>query len=339
MKLKGLAILALLCVALGAFSVSAMADECGRNPASVLFYPYYNTNDTNMSVMTITNTCQEDVWVHIVWVPKKDCSPNNLWIELTAFDTITFQDRALGFQNDTKGFFYAVVVDGNYSTTKVDKDCLIGQELILEDKPESPDLNISTYAINAVGFQALAVDNTTEVVHLDGVEYTLAPRSLYFPRFFGQPDQGAANFFSSEIIFINLTGGMRFEAQVKLTIYNDNEVAMSEYVDIPCWKKRPLNELTKNTNSTWNSYLLLTDHNTAEPIGFAKMVETGWICLEGTEAWNKENPVIRIDNANVYAVLVETLGKNLHGIADLPWQLEDADYNNASLWPVSQLGE
>ena len=326
MKLKGLAILALVFIALGAFSVDASAGAC-RNPGSVLLFPYYNTQGAGLSVMTITNTGNDDVWLRLVWVAEDDCIPRDLWFELTKKDQLTFLDQAMFFGN-TRGFLYVYAVEDEYSIAEIDYDCLIGQELVLFDSPESVSKPITAWGVNAVAFQALAV-NADGNLHLDGVEFSLAPKTLYFPRFLGQPEVGAQGYFQSLLILINLTGGTYFEATANALIYNDNEKAFSDFVKFPCWHIMPLNAFSLATR---NEFLLNTDQDEDEPIGLTDYdVETGWFTLTGQEATNIFF-THTIQNPSVYGVLIETLGSETWAAADLPWQIEDAAYNNGMLW-------
>jgi hypothetical protein len=295
--------------------------------------------------MTITNTSGDEVWVHLVWVPEKTCSPNNLWIYLSGNDTFTFLDKALGFQNNTRGFLYAKAVMGignDEKYVKRDFNYLIGQELLFMDNPESQiEKKVVTFGVNAVPFQAINVPGTeTGVAHLDGSEYVLAPKTVYFPRFFGQPDyKGPSSYFFSNVILVNLTGGMRFTTSANIAVYNDDERHLSEFTDLDCWALKPLNHLSDDTNATWDSYLKSISNADDEPYGFEDFVETGWISITGFEAWNKLNPQILTTEPSLYAVLVETLGHETFAAADLPWQIEDAMYNHATLWSTSQNGD
>jgi hypothetical protein len=327
MKFKAIAIIALACVAMGAFSIDASASN-NRNPASLLVFPHYDTGIQELSVITITNTGMDTEWIRLVWIEGGEtgpCFPRDMWIELTRNDTFTFLDQALFFAN-TRGFFYAYVVDDEYSVAEVDSDVLIGQELVFTTG--GPGNGTITYGINAVGFEALNLV-ADGYLKLDGDEYALAPKTLYFPRFFGQ-NAG----FASHMILINLTGGMYFNATAELLVFNDNEQAFSDVVKFRCWEKRPLYEVS---NSTDNAYLVGSNQNEDEPVGFANVVETGWLKMTGIEAINTYFTHY-ISNASVYAVLVETVG-GAFGSADLPWQIEDATYNNAALWSTKVTGE
>lgn len=326
MKLKAVLILSTLILAVGAVSLNAEA--AGRNPASLLLYPYYNTDNGNIAVITITNTGADTQYIRMVWIDDYECSPEDQWIELTGYDTYTFLDFAVNPQGE-RGFMYAYVVEAFGSVNEKDADVLIGQEFVFSSWGSS---NLVNYGINAVGFEALTLTADGDL-HLDGTEYEAAPKTLYFPRFFGQDDieNGA---FEAKVILINLTGGKFYEAEADLLVYNDNEVSFSSTVTFPCFWYGDLTDLSA---ATYESFLLTTDHDEDEvwdgnPGGDHK--KTGWLEITGDFAYYFTN---QIDFASVYAVLIEEVGPGY--AADLPWQIEDsAVYNNAMLWSTSPNG-
>jgi hypothetical protein len=327
MKFKGLAILTVACLVLGVLSYDASAD--GREPASCLLFPYFNTSPTNLAVMTITNTNldMDDVAIRLVWVDNVHCTPEDQWITLTPGDTFSFLDSAMNPQGET-GFMYAYAVQAVGSTKEIDFDYLIGQELIFATWTPA----VVTYGINAVPFEALNVDGNG-LLKLDGAEFEAAPSEVFFPRFFGQQQP-----FSSAAILINLTGGQWFWQQANVLVYNDNEQSFSSTVYFPCWCFMPLTQISAATTET---FLLSTNHDPLElwdgnnnPLAPHK--KTGWIHFQGDWAWNPQT-TFTIDNPSLYAVLVESVG----GIsaADLPWEVEDtATYINASLWSTNPWG-
>ena len=327
MKFKGLAILALAFLVVGAFTYDASASAC-RHPASLLLFPHFKTDGKNLSVITITNTGPEDIVLRIVWVykDKGHCIPADTWIEMTRNDTFTFMDRDLFFE-DEEGFSYVYVVDDLYSDAEVDYDYLIGQECVFSAEQEETLPFVVNYSINAVGFEALDV-NGDGLLELDGNEYTLAPAKLMFPRFFGQPDaEDGEGQFKSRLIFVNLTGGKFYDITTKFLIFNDNEKGYSRTVQFDCWKKQ---KLTSISGVFENSYLLGTDHAEFEPLGFHDVVETGWFYFYGEQAYYD---ILSIDNPSAYAVLIETIGAEF-GSADLPWQIESPNFDHGSLYPT-----
>jgi hypothetical protein len=324
MKIKGIAVLALLSVLAGSLALDASASS-GRDPAACLLFPYYNTNDGNLAVLTITNVSPETVVVRIVWIDEEDCTPEDVWITLTGNDTFTFLDEAMNPEGE-RGFMYAYVVEGTGSPAE--NNCLVGQELVFSVwNPTDPVLH---YGVNAVGFKALQVD-PDQKIHLDGVEYSLAPKTLIFPRFFGQQP----GVFESYVILINLTGGKFFEVKSSVLVYNDNEYSWSTSVEFPCFW---YGSLTDISNATLETFLLSSLHDPLEiwdgnPNPNDPHKKTGWMRITGKSAYYLNT---QIDKASVFGVLIEKVGP-IYG-ASLPWQITDPDYDNAMLWSTSPNG-
>jgi len=300
------------------------AQASRENPASCLLFPYYDTTGYTLSIHTITNVGTSTERVRLVFIDSESCLPYDNWITLTAGDTFTFGAHGL-LPEQGIGFLYAYVVQDQYSTLEKDADVLIGQELVIGAWGTS----IANFSINAVGFQALNLIPDSKL-HLDGTEFTAAPKTIYFPRFMGQD----AELFS-RVIMINLTGGRWFESSAQVIIYNDNEVAFSDSWIFDCYKFASLQALTPITSK---SYLLSTNHTTYEPWPLSNIFETDTMKITGVSATNQQGTVV-IPNASVYIVLVE--GSSLFGYnaADLPMQLEDPNiYNNAMLWSTNPDG-
>ncbi len=312
----------------GSFSVDAQADS-DRNPASCLLYPYFNTNQGNLAVITITNVGPDTIYVRLVWIDEEHCSPEDQWIELTGYDTFTFLDSAMNPELE-RGFMYAYVVDALGSVNEVANNTLIGQEFIFAVWNIPGGASLVDFGINAVGFQELAVVADGKL-HLDGVEYSAAPKSIYFPRFFGQGPN-----LLSRVIFINLTGGKFFTALANILVYNDNEEAFSTTFEFPCFYFAKLQEVS---GAVTEQFLLNTNHDPLElwdgnANPNAPHKKTGWLDITGDFAYYFIN---QIDHASVYAVLIENVGGMW--AADLPWQIEDpAEYNNAMLWSTNPSG-
>lgn len=358
MKFKGLAILVLAFLVVGVFTYDASASAC-RHAGSALLFPEFNKNPAeNISMVTITNTGPHDIWLRFVWVYTAEeqhglvCRPANQYIPLTKYDTLTFLDNALSnAPSNSEGFLYVYVVDYEGSTAEVEYNYLIGQAGIYE-VPNTVNVVIG-YSYNAVAFKALAaVDdfqpNATGpystgdgLLELDGTEYSRPPKTLYFPKFLGQPDadpvNGPAANAQSWLIVVNLTGGKYYGADGVLEIYNDNEKVFSDVFEVPCWSKTKLGDVAEafrlsSLFSAWN----LPQNNLDEPWGMADYLETGWFYMFGEWAFsNWPNSELK-EKPSVYAVLVEMVNDEW-GNADLPFQDEGdvAGEYVGSLWPTS----
>jgi hypothetical protein len=324
MKMKVITVITLTCCALCLLSIEASADR--ENPGSCLLFPYYDSADIGLTIITISNTGAKSIDVRIVWVDESNCSPDDVWIKLTGYDTFTFTSKSLT-PYKSSGFIYAYVVDQSFSKKEIDADVLIGQEIVISNW----DGHIVNFSLNAVAFQCLDNPNQDGMIQLDGTEYSAAPKTLYFPRFFGHN-----YFFNSRIVMINLTGGQYFTAQLEWLVYNDNEVVFSMTDKIDCHEIKTLTDVSPIFS---NTFLQSTSHDPSEPQGFSTFVETGTFQITGRKAWNDNNSV-QIDNPSVYAVLIEGIGNFGFGTADLPMQVEDPKvYNHGMLWSTSPDGK
>lgn len=311
-------------VGLCIFSMTHDASASRQNPGSCLLFPYFENNNQTVNVISITNVnSSEDLWVRLVWISDNGCNPLDFWFELTPRDTLTFTAKAVCPYQGT-GFFYAYVVQGAWSTMEKDADFLIGQELVISNW----DNQLANFSLNAVSFQCLNCQADGKL-RLDGEEYTAAPATLYFPRFFGQTD-----LFLSKIVLINLTGGRYFDVETYWLISNDNEQIFSLEKHFDCFEVFKLADVG---SIFYNSYLLYSNHDVAEPLGFASLVETGWIEITGAEAYNLEVPVV-IEKPCIYGVLIENVVNLGYSHADLPFQIEDPEFNKAMLWSTDPYG-
>jgi hypothetical protein len=341
MKFKGLAIFALVFLVVGALGIDASASAC-RHAGSCLLFPFFKTDPgTALSVISITNTGPETVIVRIVWVTKQGdhCITDDDWIELTDGDTFTYLDSALA-PVDQYGFSYAYVVDGDQSEAEVKYNYLIGQEYVFVNPEFDSEEWVVSYAVNAASYQALDVPEFDPEgsnyggdgeLQLDGVEFTMAPTHLYFPKFFAQPvpGDGDDHLAYSWLNFMNLTGGKFFGVTVKFHIWNDNEHAWSANRQYDCYDWEQLADIS---DAFTEEFILGSIHedDADEPYGFADLAEVGWFEMWGIQA---TYDILSYENPSVYAVLVETCG-DVFGGADLPFQEENPDdFNFASLYP------
>jgi hypothetical protein len=322
MRNKGISIVIAGFLVLSLFAWEAQGQR--ENPGSCLLFPYYDNSPGNMTIITITNVGFDNIVVRLVWIDEDTCAPLDTWIELTQNDTFTFLNDAMNPFSE-RGFFYAYAVESYYSRGEVDYDYLVGREHVIG---YWEDGTLKSFGINAAAFQADDVTGDGKL-ELNGIEFSAAPKLMFFPRFFGQPDTGSSGLFSSKLILINLTGGQYFNAVSEVLIYNDNEKPFSATAEFSCFTMIPLNELS---GAVQNSFLVSTDHDPIEPVGFAGLVETGWFSVKGTEATNIYFTHFS-QQIGIYGVLVEKLGF-LGMTADLPLQVEgdSGDYDRVMLW-------
>ncbi|MHC4942438.1 MAG: hypothetical protein ACYTG7_05400 [Planctomycetota bacterium] len=325
MESRSIQIVALIILAMSLFTPAALANR--DNPASCLLYPYYTSCTKSMTIISTTNWGYDTVWVRFVFVDGEECTPSDHWVELTPFDTFTFVTRAL-FPKEGDGFIYAYAVDHEGSHKEIDADVLVGQEIVIGNW----DGDLAHFSVNAVGYQCIDVQEEDGKLHLDGKEYTSAPKNLIFPRFFAQDDE-----YKSKIVLMNLTGGQHFQVVLNIWMYNDNEVPFSQTRNVDCWE---IQDLTDISEAFRKDFLIHTAHDLNEPYGLTQSAETGTFWIRGNHASNyNTNPPVVFDRPSVYGFLIECLGAMGYGTADLPLQTQDwVQYNQGMLWSTSPSG-
>jgi hypothetical protein len=295
----------------------------------------------HLPIVSIVNTCSETIWIRMMFVDGEDCSPTGMWVELTGYDQFVFRvDACFG---EAKGFLYVYVCQGKGLKEEVGKNCLIGCLWI--------------WSCGGIGnprvfgprhYKALSVVSDGDL-HLDGVEFALANKIVYFPCFWGQgPNLYGGPEIHSKVYFNSLTGGKFFRTKVDILVTNDNEQSWSTTHDFDCWDEVDLLDVSGATSMAW---LQASNHDPSEPVGFPYM-ETGWIRITGDFAWNPDN-MVTIYNASFDAVLLEETflngGPNFNGgpsyIGSLgvggamsPFKL-DPDWNNGMFWSNSPNGK
>jgi hypothetical protein len=325
MRFKGLLVLAVALLVIGTVTYDASAE--GRKPASCLLYPYFNTITGNFAVITVTNTCADEVNLRIVFVGlENDCLPKDYWRTLTGYDTFTFVDRALNRKAQI-GFCYIYVVENYGSKVEKKADCLIGQEFVFGSFAPL----LVAFGVNAVSFAV--GDNTVNgdgFLHLTGNEYDQAPSAVMFPRYFGQNIPG----FLSFVALMNLTGGKYYEANIGIRTFDDSEHEFSDQIQIYCYAFMPLYILTPDVDEL---HLLGTSTDLDELFDgtfiFPKK-QTGWMELYGI---NSHYFITQKDNPGIYAVLAEGIGCGW--AADLPWEVYDPVHPDTGLWSTSPDGK
>jgi len=316
-----LAIITCLCC----FALSKDAAAHQQNPGSCLLFPYYKISNNCVNIISVTNMdFDKSFWVRFVWIDDEECNPSDNFIYLTPKDTFTCTAKSM-ISSYERGFLYVYAVENEGSTVEIDADCLIGQEIVVTNW----EGELVYFSLNAVSYQCLDC-NPDKLLHLDGKEYTLAPKTLHFPRFFGQSE-----LFFSKLVLINLTGGQYFDVSTKWFITNDNEEYFSYTVDFNCFTIKKLTDISAVFS---NTFLLSTMHDPGEPRGISSGVETGQFEITGNYAYNYDVPVI-IDHASIYGFLIEGVINVGYSVADLPFQIECIkDHTNAVLWSTSPNG-
>ncbi|HIG12387.1 MAG TPA: tandem-95 repeat protein [Planctomycetes bacterium] len=297
-----------------------------RAPGSLLLIPEFDNRADVVSVITVSNTGDQEIVVKFAYRSESDCSEFARDETLTANDTLSL---IANFHNPQmeRGFCYITALCPNSNSNEpVAYNHLIGQILVVDG------LESFSYGINAVSFRGVGGAAGTNCPSmpltelngngnhdLDGLEYEMAPDSLCVPRFFGQNED-----YSSELIMISLTGGAHFETTLDFLVYNDNEEEFSTEYTFTCWDRVAL----AGISNLFSSEFLVesTSHDPNEVLG-AEHIETGWMRIDGGIA---QSTATSIQDPAFYAVLVEMVSPDRF-VADLPFEFCTQD--NGSFYP------
>lgn len=317
---KMIMILVLLIAVFAGFSSSVVAFD--NEPGGLVLFPYYDTGIATIDLATIHNTSSESLWIRLVWIeggPDGPCFPRDMWLQLEGNDSFTFLTDALFFA-DTRGFFYAYPVEEEHSVQEVPKNVLVGHSWHYHW--HLSNMASRSFSCSAISFEALNPYPDGYQL-MDGVEYSLAPKALLFPRFFGQSD-----LFKSELALIAFTGGMYFKTFADIEVCNDAGQVFTSSTVFRCWEVLGLEDIAPAAN---NDFLLGSAHDPDEPMGISGLVETGSLRITGDYAENVYSTII-IENASLFGILLEHIVPMSECYAVNPFKEIDPEYNNASLW-------
>lgn len=317
--------------ALAALGMTTEAFADGRNPGSLLLFPEFNNRQSDLTLVTVTNTNPDvvngTVNVEFIYIGKFnrqgepiDCLEFNRTETLTANDTISLVTSAHNPQQE-QGFVYAFAKDPATGQA-VAWDWLIGNLMAIRG------IEAFEYSMNPVAFKGIGDGEFTDqdgdaVRDLDGVEYEQLPDEILIPRFL------ATGFgFDSELILLGLSGGASFQTIVNFLVYNDNEEVFSAQTQFHCWERARLRDIS---GLFGNDFLKGTNHALNEIVG-ATQRESGWMRLDGATAFSSAE---QIDDPAIYAVLVEKV--SIFGAADLPF--ENGLQDNGDLFPLGIFGD
>lgn len=335
-----------------------------RDPGSLLLFPEYRNGPGSVTLLTVTNAnCEFDgeVTVEFKFINGSTCNEANDTQDLTPCDT--YSRLVTPATSPGEGFFWIFAKSktqnsfANPAGNPIVFNHLIGSQLVV-DAWEGID-----YSVNAISFEAFGNEgeNTDRenpgeepdgpgdgIRDLDGVEYERAPERILIPRFLGQDPVAQMRGLHSNLILINLSGGVQFTESalnnaggttVLIHGWNDNEKMFSLEHTFSCWEKTRLGYLQSEdvegmvpgTTVFDNSTLAATDNDPNEIVG-GMGLESGWFWVNGFVA---NSTVESIIDPAIYAVLIETVrGKSA---ADLPFELCAQD--NGDLLPNNLRGD
>lgn len=265
-------------LALLALATAVLSPEvCAQlpRPGSLLVFPEFDNAPGKQSWITVTNvdtgvTGAIDVRFFFVnGGPTNACTTTDFTRSLTPGDTLTLTSQMVP---TPRGYVYAYAASP-LTAAPVAHNHLTGVAV------HQNALTCASHSTNAVTFGSPAAQgaptdvDSDGVRDLNGVEYDRAPDAILVPRFFGQTLSA-----SSQLVLINLTGGVQFECEVRLTGFNDNEEPFSVNHSFDCWTRLPLQAVSSLFS---NEYLQTTGHSPAEFVG---TWEQGWLAIDGVQA-------------------------------------------------------
>jgi hypothetical protein len=330
MRLSTLCASALAVCALGA---SAVANNNNNEPGSLLVFPLFD-NVGAVSIVTVTNTNSDQlngtIKVEFVYINGASCLEFNKTRTLTANDEFTIPTN-LDNPGMEEGFLYVFAkgASGVNNNVPVKFDHLIGTMWIFEGNACAYEYSPVVYnAASRLGEGGPTNTDGDGFRDLNGLEYEKSADELQVPRFFGQVPQA----ITSELVFVNLTGGKSFDAILDFLIYNDNEEVFSAQHQFRCWDRSYLSEINGAFD---NAFLLSTGHALGETSGLLAggiPVETGWFRMDGNVAFSTQ---ASFPDPAFLALFIER--PTIFATAKLPFST--GEQSNGDLLPVSIFGD
>ncbi|HMV50068.1 MAG TPA: hypothetical protein PLD20_00755 [Blastocatellia bacterium] len=154
-------------------TLSAANDQ---KPGSVLIYNVYTSSSTSPATentrISITNTAEKAIAIHLFFVDGNTCSPADSIVCLTARQTSSF--RASDFDPGTMGYVVAVAIDEN--GCPIIHNALIGDVFVKFSSGHQANLGAESIA----ALQAPNCDNTMSTADLvfDGRQYDQLPQTV-----------------------------------------------------------------------------------------------------------------------------------------------------------------
>ena len=281
--------------ALTAIAVGGPALAEGRKPGSLLVYPVHRSGQGVFTIVSVTKTnLQPPAGVtlggatnlHFNYVNTVPVGGDPFRPDCTVFDRIEFVtpadtlSRLVHCHNAgapvQEGYLVVAAQDPLLQPSAWSHNFLIGSETVITAQG-------GVYSINAISFRSpqparSATDRDGDGQYdFDGQEYEGVPDDLILDTFLALDDVSLA--------LINLTGGVAFEATLKLEIWNDNEFALSATRGFRCWFEESLRDVSLVLDGSWLAVNTPTDPVELDTNcdGVADF-ETGWVRVRGLEA-------------------------------------------------------
>jgi hypothetical protein len=342
MRFTHFALFSLTTVAGLGLSPAALAND--TDPASLLLYHEFDNRQGLLTLVTVTNANDDDtieggnglqagtIDVEFVYRGRVancyngdghtdemtnsgcliECTEFNRTRRLTPNDTLSVITR-VDNPEAVQGYLYVFAKRVN-TNVPVKFDHLIGNSLVIDG------LLVFEHAVNPIAYKAgegLSEGDETDLDgdglrDLNGDEYETTTDQLLVPRFFGQNIV-----FQSDLVLINLTGGVEFDATVFFLVYNDNEEVFSAEHRFRCWERIPLLHISQVFD---NNFLLHATNDNPQEILGAPGIATGWIRMDGKIATSQSAAIL---DPAIEALLIERV--RFHQSATLPWTLGEQD--------------
>lgn len=251
----------------------------------MLIFMGHRSGPNNVTILNITNTSgTHDVNAHIEYVNVTNnpndpfcplgCTIFNRHEYLTANDTLSVLTRCHNVTTPQAPMGYVVVTAQDPAQSNVDIcfDHLMGTQFIF-------NMSGMFLILNAQPIQCAAGDlgtptdvNQNQKQEFNGVEYLGLPDQVMVESFIAAP--------RSRLCMINLTGECTDTNHLYLSIYNDNELALSTTRPFKVWFDQPLEVVSPLFSSSFMASL----PNDPEELDLfcdgSGDLETGWAKIE-----------------------------------------------------------
>lgn len=335
-KLKAFELMLFVGVFLCLVSLPVFGQPSSDKPASVLVYPYFNSQTAHVSLLTVTNVNDQVGWgqpgqvigevrIHFYYVnlvgggstpdPDDDtCEVTNRWRTLTPNDTFTCLVSEHNPEG-AEGWVYIVAQDPQTGKA-IDFDYLIGDILVANPATnfiwnvpaygfEGSSSNAApVYPVDISGGGHLFTDRLVNGGNADGDVSFTGFDLQGFHEYHAWPDEVFISSYieqkNSILSYLVLLTALDSDWRVDLETfyYNDSEVDLSQESEFRCWIKQPLTYFFPGADNL----------PTGEGIFGMPTLQTGWARLEGDSAVNTASGGPRISKVPILGMIIHTLG-------------------------------
>jgi hypothetical protein len=292
MRLVSIASLAAALVA--GLAPAATAD--GRQPGSLLIYPFQQSALLNNAVFTVVNVTNTNragsatTDVHYQYVNVVDgtsplfanCSIADRVETLTPADTLSVLTSCHNSVANAQGYLVVSAMDPDQTDTYWSFNHLIGSEQVVT-------AGGGMYSLNALPFRSPRAFKTNTDVDLDlardfdGVEYEAIADELYIDSYIGA--------LPTQLVLISFLGG-EYLNEIEFVIFNDDEIQLSGDFAFACWSRTPMSAMS----GFFSQQGLITTVNDPRELDLdcngVGDLETGWAIVRPSQAISITSPTI-----------------------------------------------